>query len=46
MFSKHCYEFLSFPEPVLQVAVEPVFAKEQEKISSALFGFTQEDPTF
>ncbi|MDO8030059.1 elongation factor G ['Planchonia careya' phytoplasma] len=39
-------EKMSFPEPVLQVAVEPVFAKEQEKISSALFGFTQEDPTF
>ncbi len=39
-------EQMVFPEPVLQVAIEPKTKAEQEKLSSAMAKLAKEDPTF
>ena len=39
-------ESISFPEPVIAVAIEPKTKADQEKIGIALNRLTQEDPTF
>jgi elongation factor G len=39
-------ESLEFPEPVIQVAVEPKTKADQDKMSKALFALSEEDPTF
>jgi elongation factor G len=39
-------EAMSFPEPVISVAIEPKTKADQEKLSTALAKLTQEDPTF
>jgi elongation factor G len=39
-------EPISFPEPVIFMAVEPKTAIDQEKMSKALTRLTEEDPTF
>jgi len=39
-------ETISFPEPVISVAVEPTTKSEQEKLSDCLQKLLQEDPTF
>ncbi|HEY8080729.1 MAG TPA: elongation factor G, partial [Acidimicrobiales bacterium] len=39
-------EALTFPEPVIHVAVEPKTKADQEKLSRALFSLSEEDPTF
>ncbi len=39
-------ENISFPEPVIQVAVEPKTNADQEKMSEALQKLAEEDPTF
>ncbi|MEI6513004.1 MAG: elongation factor G, partial [bacterium] len=39
-------EQISFPEPVIGVAVEPKTQADQEKLSLALHRLSQEDPTF
>ena len=39
-------EALTFPEPVIHVAVEPKTKADQEKLSKALFALSEEDPTF
>jgi elongation factor G len=39
-------EALTFPEPVIHVAVEPKTKADQEKLSRALFALSEEDPTF
>jgi elongation factor G len=39
-------EAMTFPEPVIAVAIEPKTKADQEKLSSALAKLTQEDPTF
>lgn len=39
-------ESISFPEPVISVAVEPRSAAEQDKLSEALRKLAEEDPTF
>lgn len=39
-------ETISFPEPVIQVAIEPKTKADQEKMSEALHKLAEEDPTF
>jgi len=37
---------MSFPEPVIQVAIEPKSKADQEKLSTAIQRLAEEDPTF
>ena len=39
-------ESMSFPEPVIRVAIEPKTKTDQDKLSEALAKLTEEDPTF
>ncbi len=39
-------EMMTFPDPVISVAIEPKTAADQEKLSTALQKLTEEDPTF
>jgi len=39
-------EQLEFPEPVIQLAVEPKTKNDQDKMSKALYALSEEDPTF
>ncbi len=39
-------EQMEFPEPVIQVAVEPKTKSDQDKMSKALMALSSEDPTF
>jgi elongation factor G len=39
-------EALEFPEPVIEVAVEPKTKADQDKMSKALYALSEEDPTF
>ncbi|HUF01225.1 MAG TPA: elongation factor G [Gaiellaceae bacterium] len=39
-------ESMSFPEPVISVAIEPKTKADQDKLSAALQRLTEEDPTF
>ena len=39
-------ENLTFPEPVIQVAVEPKTKADQDKMGKALYSLSEEDPTF
>ncbi|MDH4170779.1 MAG: elongation factor G [Acidimicrobiia bacterium] len=39
-------EDLTFPDPVIHVAVEPRSKGDQDKLSKALFALSEEDPTF
>ena len=39
-------ENLVFPEPVIQVAVEPKTKNDQDKMGKALYSLAEEDPTF
>ena len=39
-------ENLEFPEPVIQVAVEPKTKADQDKMGKALYSLSEEDPTF
>ncbi len=39
-------EKMTFPEPVIDVAVEPKSKADQEKLSKALMALSEEDPTF
>ena len=39
-------ENLVFPEPVIQVAVEPKTKVDQDKMGKALYSLAEEDPTF
>jgi elongation factor G len=39
-------EQMTFPEPVIQVAVEPRTKADQDKLSKALYALSEEDPTF
>lgn len=39
-------EALTFPEPVIHVAVEPKTKVDQDKMGRALFALSEEDPTF
>jgi elongation factor G len=39
-------ESLTFPEPVIHVAVEPKTKADQDKLGKALFSLSEEDPTF
>jgi len=39
-------EQMTFPEPVISVAVEPKTKADQDKLSRALFALSEEDPTF
>ncbi|MGH2907493.1 MAG: elongation factor G [Solirubrobacterales bacterium] len=39
-------EKMDFPEPVIQVAIEPKTKSDQEKMGTALQALGQEDPTF
>ncbi|MCD6539891.1 MAG: elongation factor G [Candidatus Omnitrophica bacterium] len=39
-------EKIHFPEPVISQAIEPVFRKDQDKLSLALAKLAEEDPTF
>ncbi len=39
-------ESMSFPEPVISVAVEPKTKQDQDKLSRALARLAEEDPTF
>jgi elongation factor G len=39
-------ESMTFPDPVISVAIEPKTAADQDKLSSALQKLTEEDPTF
>jgi len=39
-------EMMEFPEPVMEVAVEPVSKADQDALSNALIKLTEEDPTF
>ncbi len=40
------YESISFPEPVISIAIEPKTKADQEKLSIALNKLADEDPTF
>jgi elongation factor G len=40
------YESISFPEPVISVAIEPKTKADQEKLSIVLNKVAEEDPTF
>jgi elongation factor G len=39
-------ENITFPEPVISIAVEPKTKAEHEKLSNALYKIAKEDPTF
>ena len=39
-------ENLEFPDPVIQVAVEPKTKADQDKMGKALYSLSEEDPTF
>ncbi len=39
-------ENISFPEPVISIAIEPKSSADQEKMGEALRKLTEEDPTF
>nr|WP_197686002.1 elongation factor G [Actinoplanes derwentensis]GID82762.1 elongation factor G [Actinoplanes derwentensis] len=39
-------ESMSFPEPVIQVAIEPKTKSDQEKLGTAIQRLAEEDPTF
>jgi len=39
-------EKMSFPEPVIQIAIEPKTKADQDKLSDALSKLSDEDPTF
>jgi elongation factor G len=39
-------ESISFPEPVISVAIEPKTTADQDKMSDALHKLSEEDPTF
>ncbi len=39
-------ESIVFPEPVMQIAIEPKTKADQEKMGDALFKLAQEDPSF
>lgn len=39
-------EAIDFPEPVIQIAIEPKTQSDQDKISEALARISSEDPTF
>jgi elongation factor G len=39
-------ESIKFPEPVIQIAIEPKSKADQEKLGSSLMRLAQEDPTF
>ena len=39
-------ESLTFPDPVIHVAVEPKTKADQDKMSKALYALSEEDPTF
>ncbi len=39
-------ESIKFPEPVIQIAIEPKSKADQEKLGSSLHRLAQEDPTF
>jgi elongation factor G len=39
-------ESISFPEPVISVAIEPKSTADQDKLSQALHKLAEEDPTF
>ncbi|MCS7052868.1 MAG: elongation factor G, partial [Ignavibacterium sp.] len=39
-------ERMSFPEPVIQIAIEPKTKADQDKLSDALSKLSDEDPTF
>jgi elongation factor G len=39
-------ESMNFPEPVIEVSIEPKTKADQEKLGQALGKLTQEDPTF
>ena len=39
-------ESLEFPDPVIDVAVEPKTKADQDKMGKALFALSEEDPTF
>jgi len=39
-------ESITFPQPVISVAIEPKTKQEQEKLSDCLIKLQQEDPTF
>ncbi len=40
------YESISFPEPVISIAIEPKTKADQDKMSMALNKMAEEDPTF
>ncbi|MBM3709532.1 MAG: elongation factor G [Actinobacteria bacterium] len=40
------YESISFPEPVISIAIEPKTKADQEKLSTVLSKIAEEDPTF
>jgi len=40
------YESISFPEPVISIAIEPKTKADQDKMSIALNKIAEEDPTF
>lgn len=40
------YETITFPEPVLAIAIEPKTKIDQEKLGKSLGRLTEEDPTF
>ncbi len=39
-------ESIKFPEPVIQIAIEPKSKADQEKLGTSLMRLAQEDPTF
>jgi len=44
--NEYVLESISFPEPVIYIAVEPKTATDQEKMGEALRKLSEEDPTF
>ena len=44
--NKAALESIMFPEPVIQIAVEPKSRADQEKLGKSLVRLAQEDPTF
>jgi elongation factor G len=44
--SRVLLESMEFPDPVIQIAVEPKTKTDQEKLSTALQKLAEEDPTF
>ncbi|MBR2438810.1 MAG: elongation factor G [Lentisphaeria bacterium] len=41
-----CLESMTFPEPVISIAVEPSTTADRDKLSAALISLAEEDPTF